>query len=110
MSELSKRLKKRRVALSMSISKTAEAAGISDSSLSRFERGVFKSISAEHLEALASALDISMADLYGPEKASIYRGKNTEELIDWLDSLAPEQREHTSQLLLELLKTTNKKD
>lgn len=108
MSKISERLKKQREALNMSISQTAEAAGLSDSSLSRFERGVFKSISVEHLEAWASALNMDMAELFDDQKPFITRGQNTTELIKWLDEMPTEKREHTSKLLLELLRDNDK--
>ena len=64
-SELGNTLKQRRLELGLSLSQLADATGLHKSSLSRLESGVVRQPSADSLQRIAAALELSNTAVFG---------------------------------------------
>ena len=101
---LSKNIAKQRHTMHLTQEKLAEKADMSVNFLSKLERGASKTVSAETLQHLANALDVSMEELMsGTEKAHLTKGPYEIKLSKLLDSYSQGQREAICKGLLMIL-------
>jgi len=98
---ISKLVNQKRQALDLTIEKLAEKAGVSVSLISRIERGELENISLKKLQAIASALNLTLSDFFTDEALT---GVHTLELLSYLKSLPEDQRETVSESVLKILK------
>lgn len=105
---LSQNIVAQRHAMHLTQEKLAEEAGMSVNFLSKLERGASKTVSAETLQHLANALDVSMEELMsGAEKTHLTKGPYEIKLSKLLDSYSQDQREAICKGLLMILSTQN---
>ncbi|GKQ42113.1 hypothetical protein RD055328_00360 [Companilactobacillus sp. RD055328] len=102
MEDIAKKIRKQRIFLKLTISETAEKANLSESLISRFERGVITNISLEKFSALCNALDIDMGELFSSKSKLSITDVNTNKLITRLTDMPHSKREKISKNLLEL--------
>lgn len=98
---ISKLVNQKRQALDLTIEKLAEKAGVSVSLISRIERGELENISLKKLQAIASALSLTLGDFFTDDTLT---GVHTLELLAYLKSLPEDQRETVSESVLKILK------
>ncbi|NLR31621.1 helix-turn-helix domain-containing protein [Levilactobacillus tujiorum] len=98
---ISKLVNQKRQALDLTIEKLAEKAGVSVSLISRIERGELENISLKKLQAIASALNLTLSDFFTDDTLT---GVHTLELLAYLKSLPEDQRETVSESVLKILK------
>lgn len=98
---ISKLVNQKRQALDLTIEKLAEKAGVSVSLISRIERGELENISLKKLQAIASALNLTLGDFFTDDTLT---GVHTLELLAYLKSLPEDQRETVSESVLKILK------
>ncbi|KRL94082.1 helix-turn-helix domain-containing protein [Levilactobacillus hammesii] len=98
---ISKLVNQKRQALDLTIEKLAEKAGVSVSLISRIERGELENISLKKLQAIASALNLTLSDFFTDDALT---GVHTLELLSYLKSLPEDQRETVSESVLKILK------
>lgn len=103
-SNLSKNIVTQRHALHLTQEKLAEKADMSVNFLSKLERGASKTVSAETLQHLATALEVSMEELLtGNEESHLTKGPYEIQLSKLLSSYTQEQRESICKGLLTIL-------
>ncbi|WP_412989830.1 helix-turn-helix domain-containing protein [Pediococcus siamensis] len=95
-----------RVAQHLTIATLAEAAGVSDSYISRLELGTVKDSHVSKLNNVAKALGLKLSDLFTDTDLDPY----TVELISKLTSLPNDQRKITSKHILELINILSKNE
>lgn len=105
MNNLSQNIVKQRHALHLTQEKLAEKAGMSVNFLSKLERGASRTVSAETLQRLANALEISMEELLnGINKEYSYtKGPYEIQLNKILKSYSQTQREEICKGLITIL-------
>ena len=108
MNNLSKNIVTQRHALHLTQEKLAERAGISVNFLSKLERSASKSVSAETLQRLADALEISMEELLnGKSPSQSYRGPYEAQLNKLLLNYNQNTREQICKGLITIIKSFN---
>ena len=108
MNNLSKNIVTQRHALHLTQEKLAERAGISVNFLSKLERSASKSVSAETLQRLADALEISMEELLnGKSPSQSYRGPYEAPLNKLLLNSNQNTREQICKGLITIIKSFN---
>ena len=107
MNNLSKNIVTQRHALHLTQEKLAERAEISVNFLSKLERSASKSVSAETLQRLADALEISMEELLNGinKEYSYIKGPYEIQLNKILDSYSQTQREEICKGIITILNT-----
>ncbi|MBC8744268.1 helix-turn-helix transcriptional regulator [Lactobacillus sp. Marseille-P7033] len=110
MNNLSQNIVKQRHALHLTQEKLAERAGISINFLSKLERSASKSVSAETLQRLANALEISMEELLngnGNNQQQNFPGPYEAELNKLLLNYDQRTREQLCKGLIAIIKSFN---
>ena len=103
-SNLSKNIVTQRHALHLTQEKLAKRAGMSVNFLSKLERGASKTVSAETLQHLANALEVSMEELMlGTEQPHTAKGPYEIKLAKLLASYPQDQREAICKGLITIL-------
>ncbi|MFC6289556.1 helix-turn-helix domain-containing protein [Levilactobacillus angrenensis] len=98
---ISKLVHQKRQALDLTIEQLAERAGVSVSLISRIERGELTNISVNKLQAIATALHLTLGDFFANDPLT---GAHTLDLIAYLKSLPEAQREVIAESILKILK------
>ncbi|KRO03497.1 hypothetical protein IV54_GL000151 [Levilactobacillus paucivorans] len=98
---ISKLVNQKRRALDLTIEQLAERASVSVSLISRIERGELENISLNKLQAIASALNLTLSDFFTDDALT---GIHTLELISYLKVLPEVQRETLAESILKILK------
>ncbi|WP_461207807.1 helix-turn-helix domain-containing protein [Clostridium sp. DL1XJH146] len=70
--EIMERIRKRRLFLGLSLQALSDKTGINKSTLQRYKTGFINNLPVDKLEMLASALEITPANLMGWEKSNHY--------------------------------------
>jgi transcriptional regulator with XRE-family HTH domain len=105
---LSENIVKQRHALHLTQEKLAERAGMSVNFLSKLERGASRTVSAETLQHLASALEVSMEELLtGTEQVHTFKGPYEIKLNKLLANYPQDQREAICKGLITILNAQN---
>lgn len=101
---LSQNIVAQRHAMHLTQEKLAEKAGMSVNFLSKLERGASKTVSAETLQHLANALEVSMEELMSRTKESnTAKGPYEVQLSKLLDNYSQDQREAICKGLITIL-------
>lgn len=105
MNNLSQNIVKQRHALHLTQEKLAEKAGMSVNFLSKLERGASRTVSAETLQRLANALEISMEELLNSinKEYSYTKGPYEIQLGKILKSYSQTQREEICKGIITIL-------
>lgn len=101
MSELSSILKQRRKELGLTLAQIAEAMGVAEATVQRWESGIIKTIRREKIGKLADILSVSPAALIGLEGNYSYVEEKPDEhqLLTGYRSLNREGKEYILQTL-----------
>ncbi|RRG09239.1 MAG: XRE family transcriptional regulator [Lactobacillus sp.] len=95
-----------RIAQGLTIAELAEAAGVSDSYISRLELGTAKDSHVLKLEGVAEALGLNIKDLFDEPEVDPY----TVELINKLTALSDTKRKNVSEMVLKLIDLLENED
>ena len=97
---ISKIIRERRKSLNLTIEQLAEKSGVSESFISRIERGEVDNVRIKKLNEIAIALNLKLSDFFvEPELSDTY----TLELVRYLSELPAEKRKYVSDLLLKVI-------
>lgn len=100
LNSISKLIRERRKQLGLTIEQLAEKSDVSESFISRIERGEVDNIRIKKLNNIAQALNLNLRDFFmGPELSDVY----TLNLIKYLASLPEEKRKKVSKTLLQVI-------
>ncbi|WP_125761790.1 helix-turn-helix domain-containing protein [Companilactobacillus hulinensis] len=98
--KISKLIRERRKSLNLTIEQLAEKSGVSESFISRIERGEVDNVRIKKLNDIAIALNMQLSDFFIDQKLSdVY----TLDLIKYLSSLPDDKRKHVSEVLLKVI-------
>ncbi|APX71133.1 helix-turn-helix domain-containing protein [Companilactobacillus allii] len=98
--KISKLIRERRKSLNLTIEQLAEISGVSESFISRIERGEVDNVRIKKLNDIAIALNMQLSDFFIDQKLSdIY----TLDLIKYLSSLSDDERKRVSEVLLKVI-------
>lgn len=104
-------LRERRVELGLTMKQVAEKAGVSESTVSRWESGDIANMTRDKVVALANALQVSPAVVMGwdekaesPAEAS---DPQTEIFVKLLRRMSPEQKQALADYMINLIATDN---
>ncbi|WP_436667677.1 helix-turn-helix domain-containing protein [Latilactobacillus sakei] len=98
--EISTKIRKYRIQQNITMEQLAEAADISVSFLSKFERQELTNISVEVLNRIATALGIEIADFFKHPSITSSHGLI---LVKYLETLTESKQEDISEALLKLI-------
>ncbi|WP_125587898.1 helix-turn-helix domain-containing protein [Companilactobacillus jidongensis] len=98
--KISKLIRERRRSLNLTIEQLAEKSGVSESFISRIERGEVDNVRIKKLNDIANALNMQLSDFFTDSNLSdIY----TLDLIKYLSSLPEDERKRVSEVLLKVI-------
>jgi Predicted transcriptional regulator with C-terminal CBS domains len=98
---ISKIIRTRRKFLNLTIEELAEKSGVSESFISRIERGEVDNARIKKLNDIAQALGLTMSDFFvKPELSDVY----SLELIKYLSNLPEDERKYASEILMKIIK------
>lgn len=97
---ISKIIRSKREEMGLTIAQLAERANVSDSYISRIERGEIDNARIKKLDSIAKALNLKIADFFvNSDLSDIY----SLELVKYLQSLSYEKRKELSQAILKII-------
>jgi len=98
--KISKLIRERRRSLNLTIEQLAEKSGVSESFISRIERGEVDNVRIKKLNYIANALNMQLSDFFTDSNLSdIY----TLDLIKYLSNLPEDERKRVSEVLLKVI-------
>ncbi|WP_334329096.1 helix-turn-helix domain-containing protein [Companilactobacillus sp. HBUAS59699] len=98
--KISKLIRERRRSLNLTIEQLAEKSGVSESFISRIERGEVDNVRIKKLNDIAIALNMQLSDFFTDSSLSdIY----TLDLIKYLSNLPEDERKRVSEVLLKVI-------
>ncbi|KRK79737.1 MULTISPECIES: helix-turn-helix domain-containing protein [Companilactobacillus] len=98
--KISKLIRERRRSLNLTIEQLAEKSGVSESFISRIERGEVDNVRIKKLNDIANALNMQLSDFFTDSNLSdIY----TLDLIKYLSNLPEDERKRVSEVLLKVI-------
>lgn len=101
-------IKMRRKELGMTMKEVANAVGVSEGTVSRWESGDIKNMRRDKIAALARVLDVPPAVLMDWEEYDVERIRK-KQLIEELDGLASVSKVENIEIVLDLLKKLEQK-
>ena len=99
-------LKKRRIALGLTLKDVADAVGVSEATVSRWESGDIANMKRDRIEALSRVLDISPLVILGrPESDQLTRLTIYAELFERLQNLPDGEQKKAAKMIDTILTT-----